>query len=465
MRSIRGRLLLWLLPGFVILWFGAGFAIDFAVRDRLESRMQADLRELSGAIPLSGRAGTSLLSMEDFERDDFGIYFQIWARDGGRLLKSKNLGRFELARPNTFSTEPVYSQQLLGNGDSVETLALRPPGGSLGTIDLMVAKTRVDLDSELSRTRIAILAVGALAGIGFWVLTTLALRSGLRPLAAVGDQAVRIDADSLGARFPGDLPAEIKPITAKLDDLLGRLEESFARERRFSADLAHELRTPVAALRTIAEVALKWPDDATSENYDDVIEITGELQTTIENMLSLARLENAKADVSSEPVNVRAVIEDCWLMFAPKAAERRLEFHNSIDGDSTLETDPKLFRVIVSNLLSNAAEYAPHETRISLDFDDSSGLRISNPAPHLTESDLPRMFDRLWRHDQARSDSSHSGLGLSLAKTCAAGLDLDLRATLDESGLVHFNLSSSCSPQVGDVESGQSEPAKSAVAG
>lgn len=463
MRSIRGRLLLWLLPGFFAIWIGAGFSIDYAVRERLESRMEAELREILNAIPLSGRTGSALLSMEDFSRDDFGIYFQFWGHDGDRILKSTNLGRFELARPDRFTTEPAFARQLLGNGDSVQILAVRPPAGIAGPIDIVVAKTRVDIDSELQRTRIAIIAVGALAGIGFGLLTTLAIRSGLRPLAAVGDQAARIDADSLGARFPADLPAEIRPITAKLDDLLGRLEASFARERRFSADLAHELRTPVAALRAIAEVALKWPDEADSENYEDIIEITGELQTTIENMLTLARLENAKAETASEPVNLRAVIEDCWLMYAPKAAERNLEFRNAVSAEATLETDPKLLRIILSNLLSNATEYAPAASRISVDFDESTGLRFSNPAPHLVESDLPKMFERLWRHDEARSDSSHSGLGLALAKICAGALELELSAELDGAGGVHFHLSSSRSPQVDRVAS--SQPAQPAAAG
>ncbi|MEM7012066.1 MAG: histidine kinase dimerization/phospho-acceptor domain-containing protein [Verrucomicrobiota bacterium] len=391
MNSIRGRLLLWLLPGFVVLWIGAGIAIEFAVRDRLESRMQTDLREVLGAIPLSNQPGNSILSMEDFDRDDFGIYFQIWATDGGRWLKSNNLGRFELARPDTFASEPEFNQQLLGNSDLVETLAVRPSSGSLGAIDIMVAKSRVELNAELKRTRIAILAIGALAGVVFWLLVSLAIRSGLKPLTAVGDQAARIDADSLSARFPSDLPSEIQPITAKLDDLLSRLESSFARERRFSADLAHELRTPVAALRTIAEVALKFPDeDDAAENYDDIVEITSELQTTIENMLTLARLENAQANLTNEKVNVRDVVDDCWLMYAAKAEERDLRFQNSLSPESTLDTDPKLFRVIISNLLSNASAYAPDGSKIEVAFNaENQQLQVANPAPHLTEDDLP----------------------------------------------------------------------------
>ena len=224
-----------------------------------------------------------------------------------------------------------------------------------------------------------------LAGIGFWILTTLATRASLQSLVTVGDQAARIDAESLAGRFPSDLPAELQPITAKLNDLMGRIEASFARERRFSADLAHELRTPVAALRTIAEVALKWPDQADSENYDDIVEITGELQTVIENMLTLARLEKASNKIACESVSIHDMVEDCWLMFESTANERGLEFHNSVDRQISLETDPKLYRIIVSNLLSNAAEYAPRESQIEIRIaDDSSALLVSNPAPHLT---------------------------------------------------------------------------------
>lgn len=440
MSSIRQHLLLWLLPGFLLLWAIAGGAIFWSVRDRLETELDARLRELYTAIPFGENAGrSSLLSIEDFTRDDFGIYFQIWGESGIRILKSQNLGQFEIKPPEEFADEFVYSDQTLGNGDWVRTLAVESDGGALGPVGIMVATTRESADAALRKLVSAIIVIGGLSGAGFAVLASLALRSGLRPLAEVGDRAEQMDADTLSARFASESqPKELEGIVSRLNELMRRLEESFARERRFSADLAHELRNPVAALRSIAEVALKWPDQASAEDYDDVLEITKELQTTIENMLTLVRLEKGSDQIQLEPVNVASVIDELWPLFATKAKEREVRFRSDLDSEFLLKTDAKLFRVIVSNLLSNAAEYAPPKSEIVVSKIGERGFSVANPAPHLDEADLQLMFDRLWRHDQARTDSTHSGLGLALAKSCSEVLDLELRAELQPDKELHF---------------------------
>ena len=173
------------------------------------------------------------------------------------------------------------------------------------------------------------------------------------------------------------LPQELRPIAESLNELMSRLEASFVREKRFSADLAHELRTPVAALRSLAEVALKWPEQATAEDYEDVLEISGELQTTIENMLTLARLEKAQNQLEKREIHLRATIEDCWLLFEPAAAGRGLRFCNEISENAKVTSDLKLFRVIASNLLSNAAAYAPRDREIRVSSNGSSILCVS----------------------------------------------------------------------------------------
>jgi signal transduction histidine kinase len=91
--------------------------------------------------------------------------------------------------------------------------------------------------------------------------------AGLSPLNQLANQAASITADSLATRFPTEIwPGELTPISSRLNDLLERLEQSFERERRFSADLAHELRTPIAELRSLAELALKWPEDCITKH-------------------------------------------------------------------------------------------------------------------------------------------------------------------------------------------------------
>ncbi|MCB1232408.1 MAG: hypothetical protein KDN19_19325, partial [Verrucomicrobiae bacterium] len=303
MKSIRRHLLAHLLPGFLALCAGAGIAIYFAVERNLESELDAELREISRALPFGNPTATSMtpLRLEDFDSDDFGIYFEVWSDDGLRLLKSSNLGQFDLQPPSAFPATGSFDDQILGTGDPVRTLSIRDPGtgkqDGLG-LHLMVAKTRAPLNQALDRLLIGIIAVGILSLIGFALLATHALRVSLRPLVRLGDQVARMDADSLNARFPSEeMPRELAPIAEKLNELMRRLERSFVRERRFSADLAHELRNPVAALRSIAEVALKWPDRRSDDEFHDVKTISGELQTTIENMLTLARLEKDETEL------------------------------------------------------------------------------------------------------------------------------------------------------------------------
>jgi two-component system sensor histidine kinase QseC len=442
MRSIRRHLFVFLLPGFILLWVGAGSAIYHSVTQRYEAQLDAQLRELWAALPFGSRPGhASLLTIEDFTRDDFGIYFQIWDEAGNRILKSENLGRLDLPKAELFEEQPSYRNTSIENGDTVRTLSVSSQDGNLGALKVVVATSREEADAALQKVLLMIVSIGLLTGGIFIVLVSFALRSGLRPLDAVGTQAARIDVDSLSARFPSEnLPKELHPIALRLNDLMSRIEQSFTREKRFSADLAHELRTPVAALKSIAEVAIKWPAEATDDNYDDILKISSELQTTIENLLTLARLEKAEEELLSEEVRIRAAVEDCWPPFKPIAVERKLVFRNSLGENLIFKTDPKLIRVILSNLLSNAAEYAPEGSEVEISADDAT-LIVANPAPHLTETDLPRMFDRLWRHDDARTASNHSGLGLALAKACAEALSLDLEPRLEGDSLqfrLHF---------------------------
>lgn len=438
MLSIRRHILLWLMPGFLLLWIGAGSALYFSVKQRYEVELDAALRELRAALPFGNNQGrSSLLSIEDFVRDDFGIYFQVWNGEGMRILKSENLGRFDLPQMAQFSIDPVYQDARLENEEPVRTLSVSSESGSLGELKIVVAKSREAADASLRKVLFAILGIGAVAGALFTVLLSYAVRSGLKPLNGVGARAALIEVDSLSERFAEDqLPGELRPIVQRLNDLIDRLQQSYVREKRFSADLAHELRTPVAALRSIAEVALKWPDQATDENYEDIKNISGELQDTIENLLTLARLENAGDQLEKKEVKLSELIKSS---LDSVAEDSGLTWENTVDEDKSIITDPKIFQLILTNLFSNAAAYAPENSVVSIAEDEGSMVTVSNLAPHLTDEDVAKMFDRLWRHDKARTDSSHTGLGLSIAKSSAELLSFSLEAYLRDD-FINFSL-------------------------
>jgi signal transduction histidine kinase len=287
----------------------------------------------------------------------------------------------------------------------------------------VVAQDRADLDAFLASLHLtlALGVLGLLAGIAVLVKAVLAL--GLRPLDDLARRLEAMDAGSLGDPVViADVPAELIPTVDHLNGLLARLGQSFERERTFSANLAHEMRTPLAELRTITEVALKWPDDPASSAgaLDEIRGIGLRMETVVVNLLALARCEEGRQTVHTSRVSLRDLAAECWSAVAAEAEARKITFTPQIPDRITLVTDREKLALMLSNLFSNAVSHGTPGGTVtcSAALSGSDGgeiaLRVANPTAQLTDADLPRIFDRFWRKDSARSDGRHAGLGLSL---------------------------------------------------
>jgi len=319
----------------------------------------------------------------------------------------------------------------------------------LSRIVLTVAGDRTELDRSLQRLALVLWGVG-LSVLGLTALTVTAIsRWGLAPLQAVANQAGQIDASKLDYRFPtAQLPAELKVICERLNNLLSRLESAFLRERRFSADVAHELRTPIAELRSLAEVALKWPgpDAAANSAFAEAREIALQMQGIANGLLAIAGGEGGTQAVQRESVCVAEAARKSWEPFAAKAARKNLQVHSELHELAPIETDRAMLGQIMTNLFSNAVEYTASggSLRFCLRLDGNGvDFRVTNAAHNLTPEDLPHLFDRFWRKDKARSSSEHSGIGLSVALAFARVLGMDLQASLSPEGLLTMQLSRS----------------------
>jgi signal transduction histidine kinase len=319
-------------------------------------------------------------------------------------------------------------------------------GGADGPIAavLIVAVDREDLDRTLSTVATVLSAAGVLLTITIVASLATGLRRALAPLDNLADQASRVDAQSLERRFTtSGLPGELVPIATRLNDLLSRLEQSFERERQFSADVAHELRTPIAELRAAAELSLKWPDARHPDTDRDTLAIATHMDGMVSRLLDLLRSEPGHLPITREPVDVAEMVRSVWESFSIRAAERTVSVTWDIDEAVVIETDRWLLRAIVTNLIENAVDYTPvHGTvRIELRSGDSLCLRIANSVDTLTAADVPKLFDRFWRHNAARTGTGHSGLGLSLSRAFAHALGYELTATLDaDTGLLELTL-------------------------
>src|SRR4051812_38465474 len=372
MTSLRTQLLAWLLPGFVLIGAVAGVGVYFSVRHAFEADLDSRLGRLAGMARLalnnqggaatSGPSGMTLrafIAREAFKGSD--QYFEQWKPDGTVQRKSPSLGDTDLPLPAEFAREGVRYDASLENGDRVRVSAMRfSQVGSTPALDFAVALSRKDGDAKLSRLAVKLVVGGLGCCAALCVLLALALRFAVRPLARLGDQAASMGAGSLHMRFPAEaMPSEIVPIVFRLNDLIARLEESFERERRFSGYLAHELRTPLAAIRSTSEVPAKWPEQSSSEDYAEIARITTRLQQTVDTLLLLSRTETATTDIVREPVALRSLVEECAALHVARVRERELTLTLQFPAALTLETDPRLLRIIVMNLIANAVEYAP----------------------------------------------------------------------------------------------------------
>lgn len=454
MKSIRTQLLGWLLPGFVGVCAVAILGVYLSAKKAAETDLDARLARLAGSArlalrnqaavgPLAARAPgmRAFLAKEEFQVP--GQYFQLWDPEGAVVRRSPNLGTTDLPRVSELTQVAVRYDGLLPNGDPVRLSAIQvPQGGGKPPRVFVVALSRAESEARLSRLLTDLLLGGVACCVVLCLLLVLALRFALRPLARVGEQVSAMGTGSLHERFVVEaLPGEIQAIVARLNDLMSRLEEGFERERRFSGYLAHELRTPLAAIRSTSEVALKWPEQAAPEDHAEIARLAARLQQTVDGLLVLARAEDLSSEIVCEEVALRPLLEECLALHANRAREREVTLIPHLDDGAVLQTDVRLLRIIVTNLVANAVEYAPSGSEVNISCRSADPrLTVTNAAPSLRAEDVPRLFERLWRKDAARSDAVHAGLGLSLAQSCAQALGLVLTAQLDGHGWLSVSL-------------------------
>jgi two-component system heavy metal sensor histidine kinase CusS len=281
---------------------------------------------------------------------------------------------------------------------------------------IQVAQDRTADDrfmKQFAALLVAVLALGvAAAAIIAWSVT----KRGLRPLGKMTHALQRVGPKQLHERVPTvGWPRELQPLALAFDDMLARLEDSFVRLSQFSADIAHELRTPIANIRGEAEVALSRARPA--EEYREVLESTiaecQHLGHIVDNLLFLARTEAAEGHLQSASFDGRAAIEKIAAFYEPIAEEQKLTIR--CRGQATFVADEMLFSRAVNNLVENAAHHTPSGGTIEISVADSE-VSVKDDGAGIPAQHLPRVFDRFYRADTSRS-SEGVGLGLALVKS------------------------------------------------
>jgi signal transduction histidine kinase len=465
MNSIRRQLTRQLLTLTLVL-LGAGLtALYYAARDAATDQFEATLRAKALAIstltrltPEGVRLDFTDRFLRGFERDKGGDFFLLRDSSEDPVARSESLDQKDDLpfRRGTFDHPAKWNLTLPdGHHGRAIAFAFKPkPTYAISRDEtpefrLVVASNREELDESLWQL------LGFAAGwAGLFVVATLwaiprVLRHGLASVDRLAEQTQQIHADSLSTRFTVDaLPIELRPIATRLNDLLARLEQSFERERRFSADLAHELRTPLAELRAQTEYALKWPDAREAATDQETLAIVQQMEAMVGHLLALARGEQGLLAVAQAPIALGELVREVWKPYAKKAAVNHLVVAMDV-ADVTIVGDPTLVRGILNNLFDNAVEYASSGVGLAITLVEDRGaarLTVANGAPELASEDVPKLFDRFWRKEAARSGGKHVGLGLSLARSFAMAMGWSLTAAFDSERRIAFTLTSALRP-------------------
>lgn len=258
----------------------------------------------------------------------------------------------------------------------------------------------------------------ATALLGAW-----AAQSGLRPLRRMSAVAKGVSAQSLNARLPeANMPPELAELAHHFNAMLGRLDDAFQRLSAFSADIAHELRTPLSNLLTHTQVTLTRPRPI--EDYREALHSNLEelqwMAQLVNDMLYLAKADHGLLMPQCEPLELADEVDFLLDFFAPLAEDAQISL--SREGRALIKGDRNMLRRAFSNLLDNALRFTPPDGQIRVvivDSADSSILRFENTGDRIPDTLLPSLFDRFYRADPARrkDDSEHAGLGLAITQS------------------------------------------------
>ena len=291
-------------------------------------------------------------------------------------------------------------------------------GGNKYTIQIAQDRSSDEnLELEVGALLMLVLAGGIVAAALIAVTVT---RRGLHPLAEMTNSLEQIGPTHLDARVaPAGWPRELQPLANAFDQMLERLEQSFPRLSQFSADLAHELRTPIGNILGEAQVALTR--DRPPAEYREVIAsmITEceRLSGIVDNLLFVARADAAREPIEKKLFDGRAAVEKIANFYRTLAEDRHITINCT--GEGKIFTDPVLFERAVSNLVDNALRFTADGGKIEISIStnaDSSRIMVSDNGCGIAPEHLPRVFDRFYRADSSRS-SHGTGLGLSLVKS------------------------------------------------
>jgi two-component system heavy metal sensor histidine kinase CusS len=426
-RPIASQLVLFFtLAAAVLLCCGLGVFYWIVVRHAF-AEDNAVLADKVSALSADFNEGGPTIFGQELKARHAGNHAPYWVRlldsEGRTITEMPGMDRilpseaFPFAQSTTSPLRSPKDYRIAGKLFSLVTTNEKSGGK---TYAIQVAQDRSS-DEQVER-EFGVLLIVVLSGsiLASALIAITVTRHGLRPLGEMTRSLERIGPTHLNERVaPGGWPRELQPLAVAFDDMLARLEASFTRLSQFSADLAHELRTPIANILGEAQVTLTR--ERSPEEYREVIESTiaecERLSGIVDNLLFVARVDAARESIERKEFDGRAAVEKIAAFYRTIAEDRHIAINCS--GEGEIYGDPILFGRAVSNLVDNALRFTPDSGTIQISITVNaaySEVTVSDNGCGIAPEHLPRVFDRFYRVDSSRS-SDGAGLGLALVKS------------------------------------------------
>lgn len=333
--SLRLQLLVGVIGGMTLLLAIFSVTVYGVIRRSLISQFDVSLASSARMLAASVERdendvelGFDAEQIREFNNVKRPTYYEMWRSDGRVANKSPSLGGNDLTRFEGAVGREIFKTLRLSDGRPGRAVSLRfnprladTEGQSRrdavesAPFTLILARSTHDMQEQLEYLR-SLLAMASVGTIALSLIVgSLVVGRGLRPLNAFAAQIAAISENNLTARVEGRrVPAEIEPVRSRLNDLLTRLEASFKRERRFAADVAHELRTPLAGMRSTLEVALtrRRAAEEYQASLQDCLEIATSMQAMVNNLLMLTRIDANQVTLRFEPMRPAELMNSCW---------------------------------------------------------------------------------------------------------------------------------------------------------
>lgn len=459
--SLAGRLVLAFVVVASVTLTAAGTYLYFALNAQLRV---ADDAMLLGKITQLRHLASEALNADDLARTAHRYTDVVSGHDGlilriatpeGRTLVEVNPEGEQVTMPPVVAAAVPPSESSVQTWTSMAGMASRAVaaeawlGQNSAKVIVLVAQdgdSRAALLTKYQR-HIVFSVIGGVAAVA--LLSLLLVRGTLRGLARIGNQAAAVVPSQLDTRLTlQGAPRELADLLASLNAMLTRLQDGFARLSQFSADLAHDFRTPLANLVGQTEVTLAHP--RTVEEYRSVLESNLEeyarLSHMIEDMLFLARADHARVALAIAPLDARHEVQVLVDYFEAVAADRDIII--DVRGDAQLRADATLLRRAINNLLDNALRHTPAGARIDVAIElmpQGIAITVGNPGAGIPATALPLLFERFYRGDPSRAQSGaqssqSTGLGLAIVKTIMDLHGGSVQASSPPGGRTEFRL-------------------------